>query len=351
MPPILKTMANGPLDVPWSVIALLAGFGLLLLGGHWLVQGAVTIARRMGISTLVIGLTIVAFGTSAPELALNVIAAASGETGLAFGNVVGSNIANIGLVIGLGALFAPLTVNRRIIRMELPWLIIATVAYILLIWLPPGVDGEYGTDRLDGMLLLIGVVLISFQWYRQGRKEQAHELAADAVGDSTTQEEQPGRSPLIAWLTLIGGITLLIAGGKAAETGAVSIAMHLGVDEVVVGLTIVAVATTLPEITTCVIAARRGHADLAIGTVIGSNLFNLMLVMGVTSLVSPVPMPTDGWLALGIMLCFTVVLWPMARSRRAVGRLEGLALLLCYAGAITWTVIRQVLDAGTDASS
>ena len=350
MPPFLKTMANGSLDAPWSVLALLAGFGLLLLGGHWLVQGAVTIARRLGISTMVIGLTIVAFGTSAPELALNVMAAASGDTGLAFGNVVGSNIANIGLVIGLGALVAPLTVSSRIVRTELPWLIIITLLYILLTWLPPGVDGAAGTDRIDGILLLVGAVLISLQWYRLGRRQQGDQLSTESMQDADDAGEPSGSSLGIAWLALIGGILLLIGGGKLAEEGAVAIAMHLGVDEVVVGLTIVAIATTLPEIMTCVIASKRGHADLAIGTVIGSNLFNLVLVMGVTSLVNPVPMPNDGWLALGIMTFFTLLLWPMARSSRSVGRLEGVALLLCYAAAITWTVIRQITDAGSQAT-
>ena len=346
MPPFLKTIANSSLDAPWSVLALLAGFGLLLLGGHWLVQGAVTIARRMGVSTLIIGLTIVAFGTSAPELALNVMAAASGDTSLAFGNVVGSNIANIGLVIGLSALIAPLTVSSRIIRMELPWLIAITALYLLLIWLPPGVDGVHGTGRLDGILLLIGAVLLGLKWYQIGRREHHDKLATESVQESENHDKEQTGGLALAWVTFIVGILLLVVGGKAAEEGAIAIAVHLGVDEVVVGLTIVAIATTLPEIVTCVIASRKGHADLAVGTVVGSNLFNIILVMGITSLVQPVAMPTDGWLVLGIMFGFTLLLWPLARSNRAVGRLEGLTLLLIYVAAIAWTVVRQIQHVG-----
>lgn len=345
MLPFLKTMVNGTLDVPWSIIALLIGLAFLVLGGHWLVHGAVVLARRMGISTLVIGLTIVAFGTSSPELALNVIAAASEETSLAFGNVVGSNIANIGLVIGLSALVAPLTVNSRILRLELPWLAAVTAGFILLAWLPPGINGEPGTGRVDGAILLLGSLVIAVQWYRLGRREAHDSLPVESMKESDGHEEPVNSRLVISWMTLIAGIMLLVAGGKMAEQGAISIARHLGVEEVLIGLTIVAIATTLPEIMTCIIASRRGHADLAIGTVVGSNLFNILLVMGATSLVHPVVVPPDGWFAIVGMAFFTVLLWPLAVSNRSVGRREGLMLLVLYAGVMTWTVLRQLQHA------
>ena len=291
---------------------------------------------------LVIGLTIVAFGTSAPELAMNVVAAASGQTALAFGNVVGSNIANIGLVIGLCALMTPLVVSSRIIRLELPWLIVITALFLALVWLPPGVAGHMGTDRIDGIVLVLASIGISMQWYWVGRRDLRDGLSTESVLESETQTVPFGDKPLLSWVAMIGGLTLLVVGGKAAEQGAVSIATHLQINEVVIGLTIVAVATTLPEIITCVIASRRGHADLAIGTVVGSNLFNITLVMGITSLVKPIELPEDGWITLLAMLFFTLLLWPIARTKRAIGRIEGVALLLLYIAVISWMVMRQM---------
>lgn len=291
---------------------------------------------------LVIGLTIVAFGTSAPELAMNVVAAASGQTALAFGNVVGSNIANIGLVIGLCALMAPLVVSSRIIRLELPWLIAITVLFLILVWLPPGVAGHMGADRIDGIVLVLACIGISIQWYRIGRRDEQDGLSTESVLESEAQTVPFGDKPLLSWIALVGGLVLLIVGGKAAEQGAVSIATHLDINKVVIGLTIVAVATTLPEIITCVIASRRGHVDLAIGTVVGSNLFNIALVMGVTSLVKPIELPEDGWITLLAMLVFTVLLWPIARMKQAIGRVEGAVLLLLYIAVISWMVMRQM---------
>ncbi len=316
------------------LLLLAAGITLLLLGGQLLVDGAVVIARRIGVSTLVIGLTIVAFGTSAPELALNVVAATNGETGLAFGNVVGSNTANIGLVIGLSALVAPLLVSSRIIRLELPWLMVVTTLFLLLTWLPPGVDDAPGYNRIDGIILVLAVVVLAFHWYRVGRREEDDPLTQEAAPDAG-DAGWLGRSSWLCWIALLVGLGMLVAGGKAAEVGAIGIAKALQVDEVLIGLTIVAVATTLPEIATCVIAARKGQPDLAVGTVVGSNLFNIVLVMGITSIVHPVPVPeTGGWWALGSMLAFTLLLWPLALSRRNIGRLEGCMLLLLYVVAI-----------------
>jgi len=328
----------------WTLIPLLGwmllGFILLLLGGKWLVDGSVVIARRLGVSTLVIGLTIVAFGTSAPELALNIVAAIDGKTGLAFGNVVGSNIANIGLVIGISALAAPLLVSSRIIKLELPWLMIVTTLFLLLTWLPPGVQDAPGYNRLDGILLLLGAVAIAFHWYWIGRRE-----AGDSLSNEATESEVQDRDGLVAGsllmsiLMVLGGLALLAGGGRLVEVNAVDFAVQLGIGEVLIGMTIVAVATTLPEIATCVIAARRGQPDLAIGTVVGSNLFNIVLVMGLTSIVHPVPVPaTGGWWALGSMLVFTLLLWPLALTQRSIGRREGGFLLLLYVLAIAGSV-------------
>jgi len=339
MLPSLKLLANETLGVPWSIIGLVGGILLMLLGGHWLVEGAVTLARRMGVSALVIGMTVVAFGTSAPELALNVIAAIDGETSLAFGNVVGSNIANIGLVLGLSALAAPLMISSRIIRLELPWLIVVTLVFLLLAWLPPGVEDEAGYNRIDGILLLLGSLFICLQWHRRSNADTSDALATESTSDIVPGENKHLKSGSLSTAILLSGLILLMIGGKAAEEGAVAIAEHLGVSDLIIGLTIVAIATTLPEIITCIIATRRGHSDLAVGTVVGSNLFNIVLVMGVTSIVHPVAIPGNGWWSLAALLVFTMLLLPLARSARTLSRIEGIALLMMYLGFLvgsTW---------------
>jgi len=339
MLPSLKLLANETLGVPWSILGLVGGILLMLLGGHWLVNGAVALARRMGISALVIGMTVVAFGTSAPELALNVIAAIDGKTSLAFGNVVGSNIANIGLVLGLSALAAPLMISSRIIRLELPWLILVTLVFLLIAWLPPGVEDEAGYNRIDGIILLLGSLFICFQWLRRSEADASDSLATESTSDTTPGENERLKPGSHGMVILLSGLALLLVGGKAAEEGAVAIAEHLGVADLVIGLTIVAIATTLPEILTCVIATRRGHADLAVGTVVGSNLFNIVLVMGVTSIVHPVAIPDNGWWSLAALLFFTMLLLPLARSARTLSRIEGIALLVMYLGFLvgsTW---------------
>jgi cation:H+ antiporter len=347
----LKTMSNEPSDMFWTLFPLigwmLLGLALLLLGGKWMVDGSVVIARRLGISTLVIGLTVVAFGTSAPELALNIVAAIDGQTGLAFGNVVGSNIANIGLVIGLSALAAPLLVSSRIIKLELPWLMVVTTLFLLLTWLPPGVQNAPGYNRLDGVLLALGAVAIACHWYWLGRREAGDSLSTEATESEVQDRDgQLAGSLPMSILLVLAGLVLLAGGGRLVEANAVDFAVQLGIGEVLIGLTIVAIATTLPEIATCVIAARRGQPDLAIGTVVGSNLFNIVLVMGLTSMVHPVPVPaTGGWWALGAMLVFTLLLWPLALTQRSIGRLEGGLLLLLYLVAIGGSVWIATSDA------
>ena len=346
MLPSLKLLANESLGVPWSILALVGGIVLMLLGGNWLVDGAVALARRIGISALLVGMTVVAFGTSAPELALNVMAAIDGQTSLAFGNVVGSNVANISLVLGLSALFAPLMINSRIIRLELPWLIAVTLAFLLVALLPPGVEDKSGYNRIDGFILLLGAALICIQWLRRGEEHASDSLATESSTDVETGKDEQPKSAFLALVLFLLGLAFLLAGGKATEEGAVAIAHHLGVAELVVGLTIVAIATTLPEIFTCVIATRRGHADLAVGTVVGSNLFNIVLVMGITSMVHPVAVPTNGWWSLGAMVFFTLLLLPLARSERTLSRMEGLVLLVMYAAFLAASIWLELSSAG-----
>ncbi len=271
-----------------NALILVVGIVLLLAGGHWLVTGAVTIARRLGVSTLVVGLTIVAMGTSAPELAFNVIAATGGHAELSFGNIVGSNIANIGLVLGITALIWPLTVHGRVVSRELPWLVVVSLVACLVPFLP---FGPTGFARIGGLFMFAWFGIFMVSWYRLGRREAADPLV-QGLGQEAEAETVGSMGGAVALLLI--GLALLFVGGKLSAVGAVGIARSLGLTEGLIGLTIVAFATSLPELTTCVIACRKGHHDLAVGNIVGSNIFNLLLVLGLTAVITPVPMPDNG---------------------------------------------------------
>ncbi len=329
------------LDTGIGQTAMLAvGIALLLGGGHWLVTGSVTIARRLGLSTLFVGLTIVAFGTSAPELVLNVIAASSGHSELSFGNIVGSNIANIGLILGLAALISPLTVHGRVVSKELPWLIAVSVAVAALAWLAPGVGEEQkGFSRIDGAVMLVVFAIFMVSWFRMGRRKNGDPLVRE-LGEEAAAETRASLRAAIG--LLIVGLAGLVCGGKLAETGAVEIAQRLGLSQALIGLTVVAFATSLPELATAIIACRQGHHDLAVGNVVGSNFFNLLFVLAVTAIIAPVAMPAKwGPWDLAVMIVITILLLPMAIShRRRITRWEGAILLGVY---VTYMAVRVVL--------
>ncbi len=334
-------------------ITLIAGIVLLLLGGNWLVDGSVSIARRIGWSTLLIGLTIVAFGTSSPELAFNLTAAINGNGGLSFGNVVGSNIANIALVLGLAALVSPLVVHGQVVKKELPLLIIVSCLMVLLAWLPATrIQGDEGAaagfTRIDGLMMLGGFAIFTWLWYRMGKQDRSDPMTAEA--EQEAREEGPA-SLGVAILLFVLGLVLLVVGGKLTEMGAVGIAEWWGFSQSLIGLTVVAVATSLPEVTTSMIACRKGHADLAVGNVVGSNLFNILLVLGATAAVAPVAVPADveflslgrGWWDLFVMLGLTLVLLPIAMTnQRRIMKMEGVFFLVCYFGYMTLSVTREI---------
>jgi len=325
----------------------IVGFVLLLLGGNWLVEGAIVIAKRMGWSPLLIGLTIVAFGTSAPELVFNIIAAGNNNTELSFGNIVGSNIANIGLVLGVSALVSPLIVSSRVIRNELPWLIGVSIVFTVLALAPPQVrvldHPTPGWPRWTGILLLVMFAGFIMAWYRMARSERRDKLAEDLVATVEEEAAEVDSLPLALFLFLVG-LAMLIGGGWMAEKGAVGVARWFGLSQAIIGLTVVALATSLPEIATSAIAAAKGHKDMALGNVVGSNLFNIMLVMGMTAAIRPVPMPLPwGWWDLGVMIAMTIVLLPIvALHQKRINRYEGAFLVLCYLGYITFGVVREL---------
>lgn len=307
-----------------SLAAVVLGFALLLWSADRFIVGAAGLARHLGVSPMIIGLTIVGFGTSAPEMLVSGFAAWQGNPGLAVGNALGSNIANIALILGASALVAPLTVRSATLRRELPLLNLAMFLSLGLV-----VDGHLG--RLDGALLLGGLVLLMGYLVRTGLRDAADPMAQEYA------EEIPVGLP-VAWALfwLVTGLVLLLASSRMLVWGAVGIAQALGVSDLIIGLTIVAVGTSLPELAASVISAKKGESDIAIGNVIGSNLFNILGVLALPGLLAPAALPREVLIRdYPMMLALTVLLFGFAYGFRGPGRInriEGLVLLACFFG-------------------
>ncbi|MCZ6836194.1 MAG: calcium/sodium antiporter [Planctomycetota bacterium] len=320
------------------------GITLLVVGANWLVHGAVTIARRLGMPVLLVGLTIVAAGTSSPELAFNLSAAWDGHGDLCFGNVIGSNIANIGLVLGLCAVVGTLSVHSTIVKRELPWLVGITCIMVGLALLPTANllrgKGEFGFGIIDGVIFLIFFGFILRFWYQQARKDAKDPLVKE-VTESTEAEVLP--SLMLAILYFLLGLSALLVGGHVTKEAAIGTGELFGLSNTLIGLSVVAVATSLPELVTSIVAVRKGHADLAIGNVIGSNIFNILLVLGITSLIAPVPLqPHWGIYDLFAMLLLTLVLFPIALSNQnKITRIEGIMLFLTYLAYLAFSFLRE----------
>ena len=313
----------------WMITSAQAIGGLLLLyyGGEWLVKGAAALAARLGVSPLAIGLTVVAFGTSAPELMVSLQAALAGAPDIAIGNVVGSNIANIGLILGTAALIKSLDVHANIIRIDTP--IMIGVLGLMLVALSNDL-----VSRVEGLALaagLIGYLVMTLILSRRETAATQAEFAADP-------RQHEGSLSSNVTLVLVG-VVGLVGGGKLLVTSAVTIASSLGVSQAVIGLTIVAVGTSLPELAAAIVASMRNHGDIAVGNVIGSNIFNTLGILGITGAVSPLPRGDMDWISLGVMMCFALALWPLASWNRRVLRWEGACLLAGYFAYIGWLAI------------
>lgn len=328
-----------------SFLFMVVGLALLVGGAEALVRGASGLARRLGVSAIVIGLTVVAFGTSTPELAVNVSGALSGNTGVAFGNVVGSNIANIGLILAIAALVRPLDVHASVVSREIPMLLLGTAAVIVMAldrWLDGAATGAAADvfGRGDGLvlLLLFGV----FLYYTLLGALRQRGTGGDAYVDEL-QSDLAAHPIERLWVSLLlTGIGLLgvVLGGKWTVDNAVLLARQAGVSDAIIGLTLVAVGTSLPELVTSVIAARRGHSDLAIGNVVGSNIYNLLFVLGATAVIRPVAVPAEGGHGdLIVMAALTAALLPLSMYRQQrIGRLGGGMLLVAYVLYVMWRV-------------
>ena len=314
-------------------LSFVLGGVLLIVGAELLVRGASRLALAAGITPLVVGLTVVAFGTSSPELAVTVGSAYAGQGDVALGNVVGSNIFNILFILGIAALIAPLVVNHRLVRLDVPIIIVASVLTMLL-----ALDGRVG--RLDGVILFAGLVFYTAFLIRQSRREtaEARATAADPAGMPAKK-----RTPVVVDIALIlVGLGLLVVGAQWLVDAAVATAAALGVSELVIGLTIVAAGTSLPEVATSILATIRGERDIAVGNVVGSNIFNLLGVLGLGALVAPEGIPASpGALTFDIpvMTAVAIAALPIFFTGHVIARWEGAVFLGYYVAYASYVVL------------
>jgi cation:H+ antiporter len=310
---------------------LIVGIVALIGGGTLLVRGASEIATRLGVSPLIVGLTVVGFGTSAPELVINMVGALRGETEIAFGNVVGSNISNLALVLGAAVVIAPIRIQGQLVRREVPLLLLATTVIVVMA-LDQQLEGMPAIiGRSEGIILLFLFCIFAYvnvlDFVETRRTDQ---LIADIEHNPLIQTDPQSR---FRWLFVVAGMGLLLAGGEITVKNSAVLADNLGVSPTIIGLFVVAVGTSMPELVTSIIAAIRGESDLALGNVVGSNIFNSLIVLPASSLISQIPVPKGGVGDLVLSLMLTVILVPIFIYGDArLGRKIGVLLLLTYFG-------------------
>ena len=302
-------------------IALLAvGFLMLVKGADWFVDGSAGIAKKMGIPQLVIGLTIVAMGTSAPEAAVSINASLKGNSGIAIGNVVGSNILNILIILGISALLSTIAIQRSTLRYEMPYMIFVTIILIVL-----GMTGEYVT-RAEGVILWVLFLVYLAYLFR---------LAKQGAEEDDTED----RSTIKLLISMIGGGVIVVWGSDITVDSATQIAQMIGLSERFIGLTIVALGTSLPELVTSVVAAKKGNADIAIGNIVGSNIFNILFVIGTAAIIAPV-IYDAAFLIDGIIAVLAgVLLWVSVLKTRSLRKPWGIVMLLCYLGYLVYLLV------------
>ncbi|WP_410218161.1 calcium/sodium antiporter [Paracoccus sp. (in: a-proteobacteria)] len=304
-----------------EILLVLGGLVLLVLGGDLLVKGAVNLALKLGMTPLVVGLTVVAFGTSAPELLVSLSAAVKGSSGIAMGNVVGSNIANVLVILGLTALVSVIVTKGHDLRESWGMMIGASVLLIAL-----SMTGEIG--RIEGVILLLALAAVLWRQLTTGRVDP-NEIEGAALG--------AGWGKIILWLAL--GLIMLPIGANLLVNGATEIALAFGISETVIGLTLVAIGTSLPELAASVASALRGRADMALGNVVGSNIFNILAILGITSIVAPLPIPPEMLrLDLWVLLATSLLLAPFLFRFISIGRMTGAVMLALY-GTYAWILL------------
>lgn len=316
-----------------DIVRLIGGLALILYGANWLTDGASAIARRLGVSDLVIGLTIVALGTSTPELVISVLAAVGGNAPMAVGNVVGSNIFNVLAIIGIVAIVKPIPICRSVMGEQLPWVLL-TAAIVVATGFSPWLDGTPAVvSRVEGIILLLLLIMFMRRTLLSARENPGSE-----AGGNTRQ-----RKVWIACLMIAGGLGALIFGGDIFVDGASAIASLIGVSDAVIGLTIVAAGTSLPELATSVVAARKGSPDMAVGNVIGSCVLNIVLILGTAATITPLSFGGVGPLDMAVLGLSALLFWLTARygGTRIITRLEGVLLFAVYVGYIAVLVLQN----------
>ena len=312
-----------------SVLMIVGGIACVLWGAGRLTDGAVAIAGRMGVSQIVIGLTVVAMGTSMPEFCVSMVSAVKGTTAMAVGNVIGSNIFNSMLIVGTAAMLTPITILSSTVRKDIPFAVIASAVLVLLC-----VDGD--VSRWDALVLLVMFVMFMYTTLRSA-------LADRKGGKDEADEKQKDIPPMWkAALMMIVGLTCLVAGSEVFVRGASAVATAWGISDAVVGLTVVAMGTSMPELATTVVSARKGNSGIAIGNVLGSNVFNILLVLGASGVVTPLSTFALTWVDLVVLLLSAALLWlwTYTGKRDRVDRGEAALMLLLFFGYYTWLFIK-----------
>jgi cation:H+ antiporter len=322
-----------------NILICIIGFVLLYYGAEWLVKGSSSLAKNLGVAPIVIGLTVVAFGTSAPELVVSLISSIKGKSMIAVGNVVGSNICNIALVLGMAALLQPIVSHRTVVKRDIP-IMLGISVYLLAL------SANSTLGRIEGATLFIGIIIYTFYNYRSARG--GSDSSADAqVSEVVAELEDIGfvesRSKQIGLIT--AGIVGVVLGAELVVDAAVKIMTVLGVNEKFIGLTIVAFGTSLPELATSVVAAMRKEMDISIGNLVGSNVFNILSVIGVAALVRPIPIPggffgSGLWIDYMVMLFTSFLPWVMLLKKPVITRANGAILLFCYFGYLGYLIAK-----------
>ena len=336
-----------------NIVLLVLGVIIVLKGADWLTDGAVNIATRFGVSQMVIGLTIVAMGTSMPEFCVSMVSALKGTPDLAVGNVVGSNTLNTLLIVGCSALVAPIMVKRSSVKRDIPFAVVASLLMLLFC-----LDGAIG--RVDAAVFFAGFCLFMFVTLKYAKTTDEHAATVATMGAamataaaasasvseaSTSQPSAPEASVasmLKAVVMLVVGLLCLIAGSNMFVDNASFVASSLGVSDAVIGLTIVAGGTSLPELATSMVSAKKGNSDIAIGNVIGSNVFNILMIIGITGLVKPMHIAGITTLDLIMMLASMLLMWFFCRTTYKVERWEGAVLTIVYLAYLTWLIMNAV---------
>ena len=300
------------------IIFLISGLLALFIGAEGLIRGSSALALKIGITPLVVGLTVVAFGTSTPELVVSLKAALIGNTSITLGNVIGSNIANIALILGTAALIRPLDVHANVVRKEIPIMIAFTILLILLL-----IDGEVGF--IDGIIFVISIVAYTIVNIILARKEKNAEVENEFKDGLKTKINVP-----VSIIMIVAGLGLLILGANLFVNGAIAVAKFIGVNDAIIGLTVVAIGTSLPELITAAVASYKKESDIAVGNVVGSNIFNILGILGITALITSINTDELNFVDFGVMLFAAIILLPLSKTGFKISRLEGAFLVVGY---------------------